>query len=83
MSLGSGITFGTLIGYGAYRISANPKDVLFLLSRLIGSVCYCFQYVPNFWHHELCFTYKCNHQLTVIQIHGCNFSFLFNLVTLF
>ena len=33
MSLGSGIVFGSLIGYGAYRTSANPKDFLFLLGQ--------------------------------------------------
>jgi hypothetical protein len=33
MSLGSGVLFGSLIGYGAYRTSANPKDFLFLLGK--------------------------------------------------
>ena len=28
MSLGSGVAFGALLGYGAYRMSINPKDVL-------------------------------------------------------
>ncbi|XP_003386999.1 PREDICTED: transmembrane protein 14C-like [Amphimedon queenslandica] len=30
MSLGSGLLFGSLIAYGAYRVSANPKDFAFL-----------------------------------------------------
>ena len=34
MSLGSGIIFGGLIGYGAFRTSANPKDFSFLLGQL-------------------------------------------------
>lgn len=38
MSLGSGIVFGGLIGYGAYRTSANPKDFLFLLGQCCKSV---------------------------------------------
>ena len=32
MSLGSGLLFGSLIAYGAYRVSANPKDFVFLAS---------------------------------------------------
>ena len=33
MSLGSGVVFGSLICYGAYKTSANPKDFLFLLGQ--------------------------------------------------
>jgi len=28
MSLGSGVAFGALLGYGAYRTSIDPRDVL-------------------------------------------------------
>ena len=35
MSLGSALVFGGLIGYGAYRTSANPKDFMFLLGECI------------------------------------------------
>ncbi len=38
MSLGSGIVFGSLIGYGAYRTSANPKDFMFLFGQCFGRV---------------------------------------------
>lgn len=31
MSLGSGIAFGAALGYGAYRLSVDPKDVLISL----------------------------------------------------
>lgn len=38
MSLGSGVIFGGLIGYGAYRVSTNPKDFVFLLGKLLCHV---------------------------------------------
>ena len=31
MSVGSGVLFGTLLAYGAYRTSVNPRDCLFIL----------------------------------------------------
>jgi uncharacterized membrane protein (UPF0136 family) len=31
MSLGSGIMFGSLLLYGVYRTTTNPRDTLFLL----------------------------------------------------
>ena len=31
--MGSGVVFGALLGYGAYRTSANPKDFTFLFSK--------------------------------------------------
>lgn len=39
MSLGSGIVFGALLGYGASRTSANPKDFTFLLGQNSVTVC--------------------------------------------
>ena len=38
MSLVSGLAFGGLLGYGAYRTSANPKDFMFVLGEC---VCVC------------------------------------------
>ena len=32
MSLGSGLLFGSLVVYGAYRTSVNPKDFVFLFA---------------------------------------------------
>lgn len=40
MSLGSGIVFGSLLGYGAYRTSANPKDFLFLFGQSLIKCAY-------------------------------------------
>ena len=33
MSLGSGVVFGSLLAYGAYRTSVNPKDFLFIFGK--------------------------------------------------
>ncbi len=33
MSMGSGIAFGTVLGYGAYRMSIDPKDVMLSLGK--------------------------------------------------
>ena len=33
MSLGSGVLFGTLLAYGAYRTSVNPKDFVFIFGE--------------------------------------------------
>ena len=33
MSLGSGLVFGTLLGCGAYKTSANSKDFMFLFGK--------------------------------------------------
>ena len=37
MSLGSGLLFGSLVVYGAYRTSVNPKDFVFLFGTFIHS----------------------------------------------
>lgn len=39
MSLGSGILFGALIGYGAYRVSNNPKDFIFIAGGCVIVIC--------------------------------------------
>ncbi|CAD5111695.1 DgyrCDS981 [Dimorphilus gyrociliatus] len=40
VSLGMGLLFGSLSAFGAYKVSANPKDALFLLcvSGTLGAV---------------------------------------------
>lgn len=40
MSLGSGLAFGGLIAYGAYRVSNNPRDFIFLLGKTINYFLY-------------------------------------------
>lgn len=35
MSLASGVVFGGLLAYGAYRTSANPGDFMFSLGKLV------------------------------------------------
>ena len=37
MSLGSGLLFGSLVVYGAYRTSVNPKDFVFLFGTFMHS----------------------------------------------
>ena len=41
MSLGGGLLFGTLLAYGAYRTSNDPKDFLFLLGMFLGYTSLC------------------------------------------
>ena len=48
MSLVSGITFGGLLAYGAYRTSANPKDFIFLLGKETGLLCRLLYPLPWF-----------------------------------
>jgi uncharacterized membrane protein (UPF0136 family) len=38
MSLGSGIMFGSLLLYGVYRTTTNPRDTLFLLGKLTNLI---------------------------------------------
>lgn len=53
MSLVSGITFGGLLAYGASRTSADPKDFIFLLGRVLQYKMYHHQYVRTSQLHPL------------------------------
>lgn len=50
MSLGSGVVFGGLLCYGAYRTSADPRDFMFLLGLYkVGGVLFI-----NHTHYTSC-----------------------------
>lgn len=44
MSLGSGVLFGTLLAYGAYKTSVNPKDFVFIFGEC-AYIIYIYIYV--------------------------------------
>ena len=52
MSLGSGILFGALIGYGAYRVSNNPKDFIFIAGGCVIVICSVLQIWGSFFIHS-------------------------------
>lgn len=59
MSLSSGVLFGSLLAYGAYRVSNNPRDFMFLLG-IRSCVNLLLNYVPQYKAHviiELTLTY--------------------------